>query len=47
VYGLAGEGASGVSNVVGILRRELEQSMALCGVNAVAGVTRDLIWHEP
>jgi len=46
VHGLAVSGAKGVCDVVTILRRELEQSMALCGVRAIAGVTRDLIWRE-
>ena len=46
VYGLAVAGAKGVSDVVAILRRELEQSMALCGARDIAGVTRDLIFRQ-
>lgn len=46
VHGLAVAGAAGVANVVGILRRELEQSMALSGVRTIAGITRELIWRE-
>ncbi len=46
VYGLAVDGAKGVADVVGILRREFEQSMALCGARAISAITRDLIWRE-
>jgi 4-hydroxymandelate oxidase len=47
VHGLAVGGAKGVCDVVTILRRELEQSMALCGVRAVGEVTNQLIWRAP
>jgi 4-hydroxymandelate oxidase len=46
VYGLAVAGAAGVTAVVDILRTELEQAMALCGVRKLAGITRELIWTE-
>jgi 4-hydroxymandelate oxidase len=46
VHGLAVGGAKGVADVVGILRREFEQSMALCGVRTIAEITRDLIWRD-
>jgi len=45
VYGLAVSGAAGVTAVVNILKRELEQAMALCGVNRVGAISRDLIWR--
>lgn len=45
VYGLAVAGADGVARVVEILRKELEQAMALCGVASVAAVSRALIWR--
>jgi 4-hydroxymandelate oxidase len=46
VYGLAVAGAAGVTAVVEILKRELEQAMALCGVRELAGITRKLVWTE-
>lgn len=46
VYGLAVAGAEGVTAVIEILRRELEQAMALCGVASVGGITRELIWRD-
>src|SRR6185436_12859304 len=42
VHGLAVAGAKGVADVVGILRREFEESMALCGVRTLSSVTRGL-----
>ncbi|MEK7402197.1 MAG: alpha-hydroxy acid oxidase [Gemmatimonadota bacterium] len=47
VYGLAVAGAKGVSDVVGVLRRELEQSMALSGVRSISEITDQLIWRAP
>lgn len=44
VYGLAVGGAEGVRDVVGILRRELEQAMALVGQSSLATVDRSVIW---
>jgi 4-hydroxymandelate oxidase len=44
VYGLAVDGAEGVTAVVGILRRELEQAMALTGRPTVASIDRSVIW---
>lgn len=46
IYGLAVDGAAGVTAVVEILRKELEQAMALCGVTSIAAVTRALIWPD-
>jgi 4-hydroxymandelate oxidase len=47
VYGLAVKGAKGVADVVGILRKEFEDAMALCGVTKLADVNRQLIWPVP
>lgn len=44
VYGLAVGGADGVRDVVAILRRELEQAMALVGQPRLAAVDRGVIW---
>ncbi len=46
IYGLAVAGAAGVTAVVDILRTELTQAMALCGVSSVGGLTRATIWRE-
>lgn len=46
IHGLAVDGADGVAAVVEILRKELEQALALCGVASVAAVTRALIWRH-
>jgi 4-hydroxymandelate oxidase len=44
VYGLAVAGADGVAAVVEILRRELEQAMALTGRTSIAGIDRSVIF---
>lgn len=44
VYGLAVAGAEGVSAVVGILKRELEQAMALTGRSSIGAIDRSVIW---
>jgi 4-hydroxymandelate oxidase len=44
VYGLAVAGAAGVTAVIDILRRELEQAMALTGRASIQGLDRSLIW---
>jgi 4-hydroxymandelate oxidase len=44
VYGLAVGGAEGVADVVGILRRELEQAMALLGRASVTALDRSVLW---
>lgn len=45
VYGLAVGGAAGVTAVVEILRRELEQAMALTGLPSVDRIDRSAIWE--
>jgi 4-hydroxymandelate oxidase len=44
VYGLAVAGAEGVSAVIAILRRELEQAMALTGRSSIGAIDRSVIW---
>lgn len=43
LWGLAANGREGVSLALGILRRELDLAMALCGCPTVASITRDLV----
>ena len=44
LYGLAVAGAEGVSAVVGMLRSELESTLALTGRNSVAELDRTVLW---
>lgn len=46
VYGLAVAGAAGVTAVIEILKKELEQTMALCGVANVGAISRELLWPK-
>jgi 4-hydroxymandelate oxidase len=43
LWGLATGGRAGVAAVLGVLRRELDTAMALCGCPDVASMTRDLV----
>jgi len=43
LWGLAADGREGVAAALGILRRELDLAMALCGCPDVASITRDLV----
>jgi 4-hydroxymandelate oxidase len=43
LWGLAAGGREGVALALGILRRELDLAMALCGCPNVASITRDLV----
>jgi 4-hydroxymandelate oxidase len=43
LWGLAVDGRAGVASTLGILRRELDLAMALCGCPTVADITRDLV----
>jgi 4-hydroxymandelate oxidase len=45
LFGLAVDGARGVSRVVNILRREFEIAMALCGRASVADIDASVIWR--
>ena len=43
LWGLAANGREGVAAALGVLRRELDLAMALCGCPDVAAITRDLV----
>jgi 4-hydroxymandelate oxidase len=43
LWGLAAGGREGVAAALGVLRRELDLAMALCGCPDVASMTRDLV----
>jgi 4-hydroxymandelate oxidase len=43
LWGLAVDGRAGVAMALGMLRRELDLAMALCGCPDVASMTRDLV----
>ena len=43
LWGLAAGGREGVAAALGVLRRELDLAMALCGCPDVASITRDLV----
>ncbi len=42
-YGLAAGGQAGVANAIGILRREMDLSMALCGVRRIEEIDRSTV----
>jgi 4-hydroxymandelate oxidase len=43
LWGLAAAGRAGVAAALGVLRRELDLAMALCGCPDIASITRDLV----
>lgn len=43
LWGLAIDGSAGVAGALGIVRRELDLAMALCGCSDLASITRDLL----
>jgi len=43
LWGLAAYGREGVAGALGLLRRELDLAMALCGCAGIAAITRDLV----
>ncbi len=45
VYGLAVDGARGVARIVGMLRRELEMTMAHCGRPTIASIDSSVLWR--
>jgi 4-hydroxymandelate oxidase len=47
VWGLAAEGEEGVAGVLGILRAELENAMALTGCGSLADIGRELVAPAP
>lgn len=46
LHGLAVAGAPGVARVVGLLREELEQAMALTGRPTLAAIDRSVLWEQ-
>src|SRR4029077_16988359 len=46
IYGLGAGGEAGVSHVIELLRKELDVTMALCGVKSVSEIGRDVIASE-
>ena len=45
LHGLAVAGAEGVARVVGLLKDELEQAMALTGRPSLAHIDRSVLWE--
>jgi L-lactate dehydrogenase (cytochrome) len=45
LYGLAAMGEAGVTLALEVIRKELEVTMALCGINDVRNVTRDVLFQ--
>lgn len=45
-YGLGAMGEKGVSAALEIIRREMDVTMALCGVTDIAGFGPDCLWQE-
>jgi 4-hydroxymandelate oxidase len=43
LWGLAADGRAGVAAALGMLRRELDLAMALCGCADVGAITRELV----
>jgi 4-hydroxymandelate oxidase len=43
LWGLAAGGREGVAAALGMLRRELDLAMALCGCPHLGAITRDLV----
>ncbi len=43
IYGLGAGGQAGVARAIEILRKELDVTMALCGVKSIAEINRDVL----
>ena len=43
LYGLGAGGQAGVAHAIEILRKELDVTMALCGVSSIDGINRDVL----
>jgi L-lactate dehydrogenase (cytochrome) len=43
IYGLGAGGQAGVAHAIGILQKELDVTMALCGVKSIAEINRDVL----
>jgi L-lactate dehydrogenase (cytochrome) len=46
LYGLAAQGQAGVHTALELIRRELDVSMALCGLRDVAEVGPQALWSR-
>lgn len=46
LYGLAVDGQTGVENVLNILQDELDNAMALAGVNQISEINANHVAHE-
>lgn len=46
LYGLGAMGEEGVTKVLGIIARELDLTMALCGLTDLAGIDSSILWRE-
>ena len=47
LYGLGADGKAGVTKALGIIHKELDMTMALCGHRDIHNVTRDILRHCP
>jgi L-lactate dehydrogenase (cytochrome) len=43
IYGLGAGGQAGVARAIDILKKELDVTMALCGVSKVSDINRDVL----
>jgi L-lactate dehydrogenase (cytochrome) len=43
IYGLGAGGEAGVARAIEILHKELDVTMALCGVKSIAEINRDVL----
>lgn len=46
LWGLAVDGQRGVENILGIIKAELDRTMALSGVVSLNEITREYVLHE-
>ena len=47
IYGLGAGGQAGVARAIEILGKELDVTMALCGVKSIADINRDVLADFP
>ncbi len=47
LYGLGALGGAGVSQCLEIIRKEMESTMALCGVNNISDITHNILCNVP
>lgn len=45
VYGLGAQGEAGVTRTLELIQRELDLTMALCGVREIAAIDRSVLYH--